>query len=347
MILNSEEYIDFLTSNIKPFANLVAGRKEINCRCFYCADSSNIRKGHFYISVPKEDDPSMFYCQKCHAHGIVTNDKLIEWGIFNSKMGVELTRYNSKVLSLTKNKKFADNYIYNVRNTHITEDKLSLYKLKYINDRLGTNLTLKDCVDNKIVLNIKDLITENRLELTRHPKIVDQLDANFLGFLSYDNAFINMRNLGINEVYDSINKRYINYNVFDKYDNTLKFYVLPTNIDLYNPTPVKLCLSEGPFDILSIKYNIFNGGSGREIFASVGGSSYKSCIRHFVTKMGLYNLEVHVFKDNDQDMRQMGNIGNLLRYFNIPLYVYENQYPREKDFGVPKPKIQSKLIAMT
>ena len=185
MILNSDDYINFLTSRIKPFAKLASGRKENNCRCFYCADSSNQRKGHFYISVPKEDEPSYFYCQKCHTQGVVTNNKLIEWGIFDSAMGVELTRYNSKVLSLTKNKKFLDNVIYNIRNSIITEDKLSLFKFKYIDDRLGINLSLRDCIDNKIVLNLKDLISENRLQITRHSNIVDQLDANFIGFLSY------------------------------------------------------------------------------------------------------------------------------------------------------------------
>ena len=302
-----------------------------------------MRKGHFYISVPKEDEPSYFYCQKCHARGIVTNDKLIEWGIFDSQMGVELTRYNSKVLTLTKNKKFANNLIYNVRNSLITKDKLSLFKLKYINDRLGTNLTFGDCIQNKIILNIKDLIQENRLELTRHPNIVDQLDANFLGFLSFDNAFINMRNLGIREVYQSIDKRYINYNIFDKYDNTLKFYVPPINIDLLDPSPVRLHLAEGTFDILSIKYNLV-GPSNRDIFVSVGGSSYKGCIRHFITNMGLYNLEIHIYMDNDQSQKQIYDISNLLRYFNIPLYIHNNAYQNEKDYGVPIDRIIDNVL---
>ena len=343
MILDSNTYIEFLTSHIKPFAHPVAGRKEVNCRCFYCADSSNMRKGHFYISVPKEDEPSYFYCQKCHAQGIVTNDKLIEWGIFDSQMGVEITRYNSKVLSLTKNKKFANNFVYNIRNSLITEEKLSLFKLKYINDRLGTNLTLRDCIQNKIVLNIKDLIQENRLELTRHPNIVDQLDANFLGFLSFDNAFVNMRNLGIREVYQSIDKRYINYNVFDKYDNTLKFYVPPINIDLLDPSPVRLHLAEGPFDILSIKYNLV-GPSNRDILVSVGGSSYKGCLRHFITNMGLYSLEIHIYMDNDQSQKTIYDTSNLLRYFNIPLYIHNNAYPNEKDYGVPRDRIIDNVI---
>lgn len=342
-ILNSDEYIEFLTSHIKPFAYPVAGRREINCRCFYCADSSNIRKGHFYISVPNEDEPSYFYCQKCHTQGVVSNDKLIEWGIFDSQMGVELTRYNKKVLSLKKNKKFLDSVIYNIKSTFVTDDKLSLYKLKYINDRIGTTLTLNDCVQNKIILNVKDLIQENRLELTRNPNIVDQLDANFLGFLSFDNAFINMRNLGIKEVYHTIDKRYINYNVFNKFDNTLKFYVPPTSIDLFDPSPVRLHLAEGPFDILSIKYNLV-GDKGRDIFISVGGSSYKGCIRHFITNMGLYNLEVHIYMDNDQSKNQMYDIANLLQYFNIPLYLHNNAYPNEKDYGVTKDRIKDNVI---
>ena len=336
--MKTEDYVSFLISNIKPFAKLVAGRKEINCRCFYCADSSNRNKGHFYISVPPSDEPSFFYCQKCHTQGIVTNERLMEWGIYNSQFGIELTRFNTKVLSMAKNKKFADNYIYNIRNTFITEDKLSLYKLKYINDRLGLNLTLKDCIENKIVLNINDLIKTNRLELTRNPNIIDQLDANFLGFLSYDNAFINMRNLELKEVYHTIDKRYINYNIFNKYDNTMKFYVLPTNIDLLNPEPVRLHMAEGPFDILSIKYNVAER-TDRDIFVSVTGSSYKGCLRHFLTKMGIYNMEVHMYMDNDQSMYQANDTANLLRYFNTPLYIHNNAFEGEKDYGVPKDRI--------
>ena len=92
----------------------------------------------------------------------------------------------------------------------------------------------------------------NKLEPTRYPNIIDQLDHGFLGFLSYDNAFINMRNLDIvKDIYEGINRRYINYNIFNKYDNTNKFYVIPTNINM--EYPIKLHIAEGPFDALSIK----------------------------------------------------------------------------------------------
>ena len=96
-------------------------------------------------------------------------------------------------------------------------------------------------------------------------------------------------------------------------------------------------------DILSIKYNLV-GDTGRDIFVSVGGSSYKGCIRHFITNMGLYNLEVHIYRDNDQSMSQMYEIAELLRYFNISTFVHNNTYPNEKDYGVPKDRIIDNII---
>ena len=222
-----EGYIDFLLRSIKPWARLVSGGREVNCRCFYCPDSNDKRHGHMYINVDfSKNEPSYFYCQKCHTTGIVNTNRLIEWNIYDSNISLDLTSYNNKVLKLPQNRKYKDKIIYNINNYKITEDKLSLYKLNYINNRLGINMTFKDCIEKKIIINLKDLLDYNRLQYTRNPNIIDQLDANFVGFLSYDNAFINMRNLEINEVYHTIDKRYVNYNVFNKYDNTTKFYII-------------------------------------------------------------------------------------------------------------------------
>ena len=37
-------------------------------------------------------------------------------------------------------------------------------KLSYINDRLGINLSFADCLDNKIILNLKDLLYDNWIQ---------------------------------------------------------------------------------------------------------------------------------------------------------------------------------------
>ena len=60
--------------------------------------------------------------------------------------------------------------------------------------------------------------------------------------------------------------------------------------------------------------------------------------------MGIYNMEIHIYKDNDQTMNQIYDISNLLSYFNIPLYVHNNAYPKEKDYGVPKERIIDNII---
>ena len=341
--MKAEDYNNFLLNNIKPFARLVSGGREINCRCFYCSDSKNMANGHFYISCLKDGDnkPSLYNCVKCHSHGIVTHSKLLEWGLFDADISSKLLKYNGKILSLSENRKFRDSEIYNISNTKISEDELSLYKLKYINSRLGTNLTLQDCIDNKIVLNLKDLLESNRLQYTRNPNVVDQLDSGFLGFLSYDNAFLNMRNLDIvKDIYDGINKRYVNYNIFNKFDNTNKFYVIPTNVDLTQP--IKLHIAEGPFDALSIKYNarkeFFNN-----IYTAIEGSGYFSIVRTFITKLMLINLEIHIYADSDIDRDIILDIADFIRPFNIPLYLHRNVYLGEKDFGVPANRISESI----
>ena len=342
--MNAEEYNQFLLNNIKPFAHRVSGGREINCRCFYCSDSKNIRKGHFYISCLSESNnaPSLYNCVKCHACGIVTHSKLLEWGLFDANISVQLLQYNAKVLQLSENRKYKDTEVYNISNTKVSKDILSEYKLKYINNRLGISLNYNDCLDNKIILNLKDLLAENNLTPTRHANIIEQLDSNFLGFLSYDNAFINMRNLDIptSNLYEGINKRYINYNIFEKFDNTNKFYVIPTEINTMYP--IKLHIAEGPFDVLSIKYNmrkeIFNN-----IYTAIEGSGYFGIIRKFITQIKLINMEIHVYADSDIDFDTIHSIAQFVSVFNMPFYLHRNSFKGEKDFGVPTSRISETI----
>lgn len=340
--MNSDKYKDFLINNIKPFAKSASGGKVINCRCFYCPDSKDQRKGHFYISVPNDDKtPSLFYCQKCHSKGIVTSGKLIEWGVFDSDIALDITNHNKEVLSNPVNRIMYSNSIYRIINDYITKDDLSRYKLRYIEKRIGVKLSYRDCIDNKIVLNIKDLLFRNHLEYTRNPNIIEQLDCNFVGFLTYDNAFLNMRNMEIHEVYKTINKRYINYDLFKKYDNTQKFYMLPNDIDLYKP--IKVHIAEGPFDILSIKYNLYNGVMDNNIYAGITGSGYKGIIRNIISKMGLINIEIHIYADKDVDRWKIVDIADMLYPFNMSLYLHRNTYQGEKDFGVPLWRINNSV----
>ena len=303
---DSSYYGEFLKSHI-PTARYASGGKEILCRCFYCPDSADMSSAHFYIQIPQnKNQVSKFYCHKCHTSGYVTHKVLIQWGIYDDSIASFLIDHNKHAMSNRKNNKlYIDtvNYYYNpgfgeytpgqnLYNDFINPDDLSASKLRYINNRLGLNLSYQDIINMKLVLNLNDIIKRNNLTPTRYPPIINDLDQNFMGFISLDNSFINMRRLvreGV--VYKNIDKRYVNYSLHGKSNNTERFYTIPKCIDLTQPRPIQLHIAEGPFDILSIYYNLRNQSD--DIYTSIAGSNYKGIIRYFITTMKLPYLEIH------------------------------------------------------
>lgn len=342
--MNVEYYKNYLLSTIKPWAKVVSGGREINCRCMYCADSTNASHGHFYIKIPKdENDISVFNCVKCHVSGIVTPDKLIQWGMNYDNTVVQQISYTNQNYKKKNGNKFNDAVIYNLFNPYnITVDKLTQYKMDYISKRLGIPWGLPECIENKVILNLNDLIKSNQLNITRDPRIVEALDSNFLGFISYDNAFCNMRNLELGEVYKTIDKRYINYNIYDQLDNTHKFYIPPVNINPNSYMPIKIHIAEGPFDILSIKYNLVRE-LDNNIYIGITGSGYKGILRFILTELALINIELHLYPDNDMKPNVIYDLCEFLRPFQFPIYVHHNDYPGEKDFGVPRGRIKERI----
>lgn len=340
--MNIKEYKNFLLQNIQPWAKEASGGREINCRCFYCPDSKTKSKGHMYIKIPQsENDVSTFYCQKCKTTGIVTSRTLMDWDIYDASLAGELTAYNKDVLSKPQNRMFRDYDIYRINNVVPKDSKLSRFKLNYINNRLGTSLTYKDCLDLKIVFNLKDIIINNNLKYTRYTQIVDALDIGFIGFISHDNAFLNMRNLDILEnLHQSINKRYINYNLVGKFDNTCRFYTIPTTLNFLTlgAQPLQIHVAEGSFDILSIYLNL-GKPHVNAIYTAIGGSGYKGILRYFISKLRIPNLEIHIYPDKDISRDSMLDLAYYLRIFGYTMYIHRNIFPGEKDFGVPLGRI--------
>lgn len=308
--------------------------EKYNVDALIVPDSSNSRDiGHFYISIPQSDnEPSFYDCKKCHNSGIVTYQKLLEWSLFDPEMAIELTIHNKNVLSNPGNIKYCTQNIYNINNLFITDDKVSEIKLNYINNRLGLNFDYKDILANKIVLNINDLLKSNHInKYTRHQNIINELDSSFLGFISFDNAFINMRNLAPGKVYKGIDKKYINYSIFDKQDNTCKFYINPCELNITNSNPIKVHIGEGPFDALSIKYNLRKEYK-QSIYAAITGSGYKGLIRYIITNLKLMNLEIHIYADSDIDRWIILDLANFLSVYRYPFYLHRNTIG--KDMGV-------------
>ena len=339
-------YKNYLLSAI-PSAKLASGGTVINCRCFECGDSQNIKSAHLYISIPQDNEkPSLYYCHKCGAAGVVNHTTLIKWGIFDPEIATSLTNFNKQLSRSSKFKKYFDTSRHQIRHSYTTINDDSEIKLHYMCNRLGYQFSYQELQDLKITLNLIDLLEENNISrLTRDQNIVRELDKYFIGFISLDNAFLNMRRIcdeGI--VNPSIDKRYINYKIFDKLDTSERFYTIPANINLNDPNRIKLHIAEGPFDILSIYLNLRNKEPG--IYTSVSGNNYLNLIMNFLINMQLPNIELHIYPDNDKfgTIERIRKIINQIPDKSIPVFIHRNNHPGEKDFGVSLDRIEEAVI---
>lgn len=329
-------YREFLLTRI-PTARPASGFRQVNCRCMYCPDSRNPQSAHMYISIPQQiGEPSLYYCHKCHVSGVVTYKTLIEWDIYDDQIALDLIEYNQLCSTNYEYRKYSNSMHYRIRNITTTDNDISRFKLQYINNRLGYNFTYNELRDLKIILNLSDLFKDNNIdEYTRDERIIEQLDINFIGFLSIDNAFLNMRRLCDENLVDkSIDKRYINYWIFNKYNTSERFYTIPTKLFIGNSERTKIHIAEGPFDILSIYKNVRYQEPG--IYSSIGGSNYKGQAMYFLEKYKLPYSEFHYYPDNDKfgNNDNMYKIARYLKPMNIPMYIHRNTYPGQKDFGV-------------
>ena len=337
-------FINMIKSSIQN-AREVAGGTEILTRCPYCGDSSNQRNAHFYISVPSNPDEVSFYdCKKCSAHGILSDEVLRKLGCQDSNTIIQVETHNSRVLKLPKYKTLKKINIYPLNNRYIRDDKNNKYKLDYINKRIGANFTYEDILKLKIFLNLYDVLNSNKLQLTRHKSITDALDIYFIGFISYDNSFCGLRKVADKELYASINKRYINYDLVNKKDNKKAYYIIPTQIDVLNPLPVRIHIAEGQFDILSIFYNLNKSNIYQNIDIACGGKSYKQTLEFILTELGIINYEVHFYPDKDVTDYEFNAILRAIDKLPCDIYIHRNTYNGEKDYGVPLDRIKDSVI---
>jgi hypothetical protein len=208
-------------------------------------------------------------------------------------------------------------------------------------------MTYKEVSQLKIIFGLKEFLRINNIEsYTRQDDIINQLDFNFVGFLSIDNAFFNMRRIceeGM--LIKSIDKRYINYKIFDDvYDTSERFYTIPTKVNLDSPDRIKIHIAEGPFDILSIYKNLRKEEAG--IYSSITGSNYKGLAIYFLEQYKLPYAEFHIYPDNDKQgsNSKIKRVAEYLKPLHTPVYIHRNMFPGEKDFGVPIDRINEKVI---
>ena len=327
-----EELRDYLLANF-PDAKVVSGGKEVNMRCRFCGDSQkDPRKKRLYISLGY-DKPPQYNCFNCGESGYLTPEVLRDLGLYDYDIAEKLVEYNRNMRS--KNPSiYRDRDVYTVNNTFVRDDPVSYKKLEYLNNRLGTNLTFRQALDLKIIINLKDLLACNYLRSSESPQFTTELDEHFIGFLSEDNNFIMFRNVD-----STLGMRHYKYNLHGKVDSSKRYYIPHVYLDLINPQPVDICIAEGPFDILGIMHNTMLP-SDRILPMAIGGKAYINAIKHVIGHLGIINARIHLYVDADvsTDSIKYGLIKSLMP-FDLDIFIHRNLYPGEKDFGVSPERI--------
>ncbi len=322
-----EDLKSYILSTV-PDAKPASGGREIVMRCRFCGDSEDITHKHLYIGLGYDNKPIMYNCFKCGEGGILTPSILRELDLNDYDIAAKVVQFNRQSSKMS-NIVSSNAEVYFMNNTFIRNDSISYMKRDYINSRLGTNLSFTDLINNKIVLNLLDLLNRNRTSY-KDDQFVHDLDQHFIGFLSEDNNFVIGRN--INSVQ---NLRYYKYNIHGKINTDKRYYILPCNINLLDPRPINVHIAEGPFDILSIKYNVVNNDE-QNMFIAIGGKAYKNIVRHVLLHMGLFNINIHLYVDADIKDYVITNVIRYVDPFNMDVYLHRNGSPGQKDYGVPK-----------
>lgn len=313
---------------------------EICTRCFICGDSSkNVNKKRLYIKVdpnnPKE--PALYWCFNCYAKGVFTANMLKDMGIDNSEASTFIRKLNHDATNDDGSRvnKYRNTKEIKLEFPQLKGDRKTLLKIKYLYDRIGYKIPPEDFNRLKIVFNIKEFLELNNIEPNN--KHIDLLDNDYVGFLSIHNEYIILRDItGQNRM------RYVKYNIFNVVDNSNSFYAARASLDLMIHDDIHMIVAEGPFDILGIIYNIYNGDFSNKIFVASCDGSLMNPILSFIRK-GIVgdNIFIDCYQDNDTRLN-FKKIKRELNMYTPNFTVYYNRI--SKDFGVPKEKIDRDVL---
>ena len=319
-----------------PNSQFAAGKKELVIRCPYCGHTSSAGKKHMYIGL-SPDKPYMFNCFKCEAGGLVNRTFLDLLNIRDEEL-LQAIDIHNKEMKQSRSNSYSANHI---RQPLVAYDAFevdyNLYpdKVNYINGRLGTNLSVSEMMNMKIIFDFSFFKQQIMRYLGATESNFQRIQRDYVGFLSVNNTSLSMR--CIREV-DS-KYRYLICKLDDR-DIYNKAFCIPSSIP-YTSDRIMVHITEGQFDILSVYNNIANRATG--IYFAAAGNKYSAVLQYILSR-GIFYMDIHLYFDNDS----AGEIARRqIEYFiknNIAFFrgsrVFSHVNQKNKDFGVPLSEIQ-------
>lgn len=323
-----------------PNSQFAAGKKELVLRCPYCGHTSSAGKKHMYIGLSK-DKPYMFNCFKCEAGGLVNRTFLNLLDIRDEEL-IQAIDIHNKEMRLSRGNSYSANHL---REPQVAYDAFevnyNLYpdKVAYINNRLGTNLSVSEMMNMKIIFDFSFFKRQIMRYLGATESDFERIQRDYVGFLSVNNTSLSMRCIRQTD-----NKyRYLICKLDDR-DIYNKAFCIPSSIP-YTSDRIMVHIAEGQFDIISIYNNMTNRSTG--IYFAAAGNKYSAILKYILSK-GIMYMDIHLYFDNDS----AGEIAKRqIEYFiknNIAFFrgsrVFAHVNQADKDYGVSIDKIQDFCI---
>lgn len=273
---------------------------EYTSRCPYCLDN----RKHCYVKInTSNDEPVVFYCHKCIAHGLVKRDFLDRLNL-----DIKLPKYlGSKSLDSEK-------VSINVIGDTVCEKDHIGFVSEYIESRVGKYPTLEE------------------LKMFQYVGNPRKYSFNYLGYEGHGRYFMNrywfkLTNGNITGRWkdDNTDHRWMNFK--SSRVRSSGIYSFKNGINPYKP--ITVVIAEGIFDVIGLYYNglIENG-----IYIAVCGKGYSRGIRHVINK-GIFgdSVSVRIYRDpnvKDGDVYVDKNMASLFKSVDL----YYNAF--DKDYGI-------------
>lgn len=325
-----------------------SGGKEIVIRCPFCGDSRDIKDAHLYVGINrKRNDAISYNCFKCGIGGFVD-------GKFFREIRCTDTNLINNVLDYNKSRWDNTEYIqkYNARYNPVIDNRINTdidrMKIDYFNQRLGVQCTQEDLIQFKVVLSLYNFLNANNVrELTRKQKPADELNFNCIGFLSMDNSYIVERYIGEIPKNSFIGRRYTNYKILDNPYGVV-YYVIPSMVDVNRD--IHIHIAEGSFDILGVYFHVVQNHDNCIFVASMNKSSYLDAIKYTLSQLQIVpcmvTVDIYLDKEDDGSLntRRYSSVVKELKEWVQSVTLHYNDFPEEKDFGVPSNRIKDVRI---
>ena len=349
MIVDSQYLKSSIIERLKtlPVCKPTSNMRNWTVRCPYCGDSKISNHGHFSILLDLNSDaPILYRCFKCNESGILTPQTLEDLDIGSTlELDKQLKLFNrtsgNGIYFKDKIKSFAVPVPFDCAE--------NAQKLDYINHRLGTHLTYEDCAKYKIILSLVEFMRYNQIKISNANngssidlpvRSVQELNRNYLGFLSSNNNKITFRDTTPDGT--GFFGRYykVTIDIFNQTPNT--FYSLKNQFDpLYNES-IEINIAEGTFDILSVYEKMGKPQSQNSLFFASCGYGFSTILKYLIYMGVTTDIVLNIYSDNDKsdrDHRKSLHKKNMDLWLDHVI-IHRNGYSGEKDFGVPPDRIK-------